>query len=249
VAVAGDIKHTLSQHQSQIRNAGLIIVAALIVLKQFETLNTLVPDRIATSIMVAIVLVIALDLSSSLEKLSHHMEAGVRVGNQGTLYTDARTMCKAQGVKQVTLYHYSSSLVQGLVHDLLDDGCSVRLFLQKPETAAQLGANYQASRILQMLTQLRNWDAEGRKQAIKVLQCSVPLTVRGAIFGDQFLILGWYSYGTFIREIPGAEHDTLDVRGHDSFGVLLTRQSPDFTKAVEFLNNYEKRLAAEEVTL
>jgi hypothetical protein len=235
------ISNVISRYKTRIRTFGLTLVALIFVLKECGLL-TFISPQVSTTILITILLTLVLDLSKSIEMIANR---GERFGNQLTLYREAIRLCNDHTIKNITLYHYSSSMVQGDLQHYIDKGCRIRLFIQSPEFAELIGSRYQAKRIRQTMESLPH--TYGDNANLQVFQCGVPLSVRGANFDDRFIILGWYSYGTIIRQMPGTERDTCDVRGHDCFGVLLKQETIGFNEALEFLKRYEQRLGAELV--
>ena len=91
-----------------------------------------------------------------------------------------------------TFYHYSGMRVHELIVMLFKHGFSIRLFVENPDTAHNLGCDYQKQRIESMIAQLRNeLPQSGQRGRIEIRQSEAPLTLRTALFNDQHIVLGF----------------------------------------------------------
>ncbi len=183
----------------------------------------------------------------SLPAWAHLSEAGIAVGWQSELYERALKLCAERGIKNAVLYQYSASTLQMIIRDLLRNGWDIELVLEAPEVAGAINASTQQARISGMIETFRCYD-QGMKSHLRIRQSHVPNSVRAAVFGDDFIVLGWYYYLAVSAQHNGKLPD-LQVNGDGTFGVLIDRSNAHFDNVKDFLHSYESALSADAVGL
>ena len=207
--------------------------------------------EVAESLAIALMLTCAVEIVGTIHSMSRKLseaDSGISFGPQTKLYQKADELLKQ--LKKpivVTFYHYSGQMIENQITDILDLGHTIHLFLQAPKTAKGLGSEFQSERIRLRLSALAAEESR-RSARLKIHLSEIPHTIRAARFGEEFVILGWYSYGKIEKARPGHPGDLLNVHGHDMHGILIERRHSSFQESLTFLKDYERRLHASEVS-
>jgi hypothetical protein len=171
-------------------------------------------------------------------------------GEQGDLYNEVKRLYNDKYNGAATFYHYSGTMVHELIVMLFKHGFTIRLFVENPDTAHNLGCDYQKQRIETMIAQLRNeLPQSGQRGRIEIRQSEAPLTLRAALFNNQHIVLGWYMYQLLTKPMKGFPNDRIAVWGHEGWGLIMDDQHQQFKSARKFLEDYEMRICAKKLWL
>jgi hypothetical protein len=215
----------------------LISIGVIFALQE-SGLSSILGDKIANSIMLAIILIVVNGILHRLPDVNKNC-----FFPHGELYSMIEKRYRDDHNKKITFYHYSGHMVHQLIVDLVKHGWEIRLIVQHPDTADTNGSKYQSQRIHDTIIQFSNdISGPGFPGKLEIYYSKVTLTTRAVIADGDFVALGWYHYGVVATKRSSYSTDTMEIYGHNTCGVFFDKNHTHFKPACKFLEEYEKRI-------
>lgn len=163
--------------------------------------------------------------------------------HQEDAYDLLLSLIRRYGAKEAVLIQYSCQSSMPVLRKLLRAGAEVTVFIQHEETAAKVGSQFQADRIIRTTRSLRSdlGDALVEPDKLKVYKYHPPCSMSAIKIDNQILYMGWYTYEQKTPAGQGAySEDTIDFSGHDRAAVVIWKGAGDFQKFVKTFNVLEQ---------
>jgi hypothetical protein len=137
-------------------------------------------------------------------------------------------MIRKYGAKKATLLQYSCTTSLSTLRRILRVGAEVTLFIQHEDTAAKIGSQLQANRIISTVRNLRSnlGDALSDPEKLKVFKYRPPCSMSAIKIDNRILYIGYYTYES--KEATNQESypsDTIDLSGHDRAAIVTWQDS------------------------
>jgi len=173
---------------------------------------------ISTGAVQLIILTVVLELGVS----TRDEERGpMRVSGRDS---EASTMLMAavadKSINSADMLEFSGVAVDGLIHDIASRGGRVRLLVKHPDSVMP----FQKRRIIANLEALLGRDYGDR---LSIRCYKFPASLRGRVFGDEAICLGWYT-----PFIEGGHLAQYEVMGHDN-ALIMARLSTTQGRSLE----------------
>jgi hypothetical protein len=185
----------------------------------------IVPLEVALSISFAILFLILSLIQDYLDELSKGTTIQIFRNQQSTNYS-LQEYIKGNKVKSARFIEYDGESVKPVVIELLEKGASVELLLQHPDHAI---SQYQRNKIVH---QIMTKDKEflGFESQLSIFYYQDVASVRGRIFDNRMICLGWYTYDRRILE------QEAQVWGHTNPTVITLATENSFSDLSDMFN-------------
>lgn len=156
------------------------------------------------------------------------------------------------GVEEASFIQYSGQKCSEVLHTVLSRGGKATVFIQHEDTAAKLGSQLQANRIIESVrSSLSDLDRKFSKSArLKVYKYTTPASISAIKIDDLVLCMGWYTYEKVDRaDRSHYRDDQVSVSGHDRAALVAWKGTYEFEmlKQTFLLMEENYRSNAEEV--
>ena len=133
------------------------------------------------------------------------------------------------------LIELSASTVDSVLESLRQNNCKIRLLVQNPESSV---TDYQKHRVTQRMNDLASLTFKGYDRCeIKVY--STPAAIRGRLFDDKLVNIGWYTYSSSVIGVYGHSNPLVSATTDTTEGRQLKLM---FQQAFESLWNHPQTI-------
>ncbi|MDM0109135.1 hypothetical protein QTH97_29635 [Variovorax sp. J22R24] len=141
--------------------------------------------------------------------------------DQQSVYAEVIRYIKGHDVRRAILVQYSAVKVEDVLIELMAKGADIDLYVQSPEIA-QTEMKMQSVRIAVQQNHLpKVLLRHNNHGTCRIFEYLPRATLRGILIEDHLLAIGPYIYQTSMRHDPSYPNDKIEIKGHDSPGMLF----------------------------
>jgi hypothetical protein len=134
------------------------------------------------------------------------------------------SMISRYGAHEAVFIQYSCQTSMPVLRKLLRVGAEVTLFIQHEDTAAKIGSQFQADRIIRTTRTLRTdlGNSLPEPDKLNIYKYRPPCSMSAIKIDNRILYMGWYTYE--LKEPAGQDdypNDTIEFSGHDRAAVVV----------------------------